>query len=313
MTTKSTTGALWTLLATLFLTVAASAGSNTAATNQARDKSTDAQQQKAVELIRQAQEALGGESKIAAISSLKLSGSFQRPNGEASMSGQIEMLFSLPDKFKRIETSEMAGGIVELTRIEAVDGENEWNDLQTSGGEGGNVIIRKAPAGEGAGTQAHRFTHDFARQMLGLLLRPVAAAPVQFTYAGKGEFGEATADVVDATGAAGFAVRLFLDSGTHRPLLMTYKGVEPAMTIRTMQMSGSKKDAEKAAGNAAAQMQPPQEKQFEVKFSDYRQVGGIWLPFQITRAVEGKVSEELTIKDYRINPAFKADEFKKKN
>jgi hypothetical protein len=43
--------------------------------------------------------------------------------------------------------------------------------------------------------------------------------------------------------------------------------------------------------------------------SDYKTVGGVKLPHLITRGTEGTTQEELKIKSFKINPAFKADTF----
>jgi outer membrane lipoprotein-sorting protein len=45
--------------------------------------------------------------------------------------------------------------------------------------------------------------------------------------------------------------------------------------------------------------------------SDYKVVNGLKLPHLITRGANGETAEELVIKNYRVNPNFKADTFKK--
>ena len=48
---------------------------------------------------------------------------------------------------------------------------------------------------------------------------------------------------------------------------------------------------------------------FEMTFSDHRAVGGIKLPYTITKGINGQTVERWTIKNYRVNPSFTADTF----
>jgi len=45
--------------------------------------------------------------------------------------------------------------------------------------------------------------------------------------------------------------------------------------------------------------------------AEYKTVNGIKLPTLITRSVGGETREEMTIKNYKINPNFKANTFTK--
>jgi hypothetical protein len=48
---------------------------------------------------------------------------------------------------------------------------------------------------------------------------------------------------------------------------------------------------------------------FEMTFADHRAVGGIKLPYTITRGINGQTVERWMIKNYRVNPSFTADTF----
>jgi hypothetical protein len=77
----------------------------------------------------------------------------------------------------------------------------------------------------------------------------------------------------------------------------------------------TREDAEKAAHEAEkksqAQQQEAKEVEVQVYLSEYRSVDGVSLPHQITRSIDGKVSEEWEIKKFKINPPLKAERFKK--
>ena len=50
-----------------------------------------------------------------------------------------------------------------------------------------------------------------------------------------------------------------------------------------------------------------------IKFSDFRSVGGLLLPYRWVETVDGKQSQITDITSYEINPANIADKFKHQN
>src|SRR5256885_15463091 len=85
---------------------------------------------RAQEVLTQARNALGGEAKIKAVQSLAASGKFRRVLGSQApeMSGEFDLEFLLPDKFKRTENLVMMGGAAQVTRIEGFNGEQMFQD-----------------------------------------------------------------------------------------------------------------------------------------------------------------------------------------
>jgi hypothetical protein len=56
----------------------------------------------------------------------------------------------------------------------------------------------------------------------------------------------------------------------------------------------------------------PQTATIEMHLEQYKAVNGIKLPFHISRGVNGQTTEEMTVKNYKLNPNFKANTFTKK-
>src|SRR5262249_36065639 len=136
-----------------------------------------------------------------------------------------------------------------------------------------------------------------------------AAAPasmaLDFKYAGEAESPDGKADVLDVTGPGSFAAKLFLDKGSHRPLMIAYRGVAPRVVVQSV-----RGDAPAAA--TAAAPPPPEAVDINMFLDDYKPVDGVLLPHHITRSVDGKPSEEVTFKTIKVNPAFKAETFSAK-
>ena len=271
---------------------------------------------RAQQLVKQAREALGGEEALNGVRSMTLSGKLRR----YERSGDLKVLFLLPDKFKRSETMNLIADI-ELTLTSTLNGNESWTDSSTAGGAGVNMNSRQMNQGGRAQTPAARaqfMRQEFARDLIGLLLLSPPSLHVEFTYAGQGEAKEGRADVLDVKGPDGFAARLYLDQTTHRPLLMQYKGVIPRMSINTTTArGGSREDADKVLkdakeGRGQAGQEARQESDLTTYFADYRAVDGIMLPHRITKSGNGKLIEEWEIKKYKINPPLTPHDFEKK-
>lgn len=272
---------------------------------------------RAQELIKQARAALGGEAALNGVHGLSLSGKLRRDD----KSGEIKLDLLLPDKFKRSETMTLIADI-DATFTSALNGDQVWNDSSTSGGSG-NVRVNSRSVRPNNDSQAQtargqQLRMEFARQLLGLFLTSNAAFPLDYTYAGEAEAKDGRADVLDIKGPGGFAVRLFLDKTSHRPLMMKYRGFIPTTTINTsVSQAGNREDMEKIVkdakeGKGAARSAARPEGDLEVYFSDYRTVNGIMLPHHISKMINGKLGEEWTIKKYTVNPPLTAQDFEKK-
>ena len=279
---------------------------------------------RALELIKQSRAAIGGEEKIASIQSLTLKGNFRRIVQEREFGGEREFNFLLPDKFMKSDTMIISGSSESVTTYRALNGSLSWGG-GGRGRSGGMIII----GGGGAKPtqeqlekaeleQALRFRAEYARYVLALLLSSPSGYGIEFTYVGEAVADDGRADVIDATGPENFAARLFLDKETHLPLMLTYRAPKPRMITSMMQSSDDKKKQEdhlKEAREKAAQdlaTAKPELVEMQLRFADYRKVGGLMLPHRITQGSDGEINEEWDIKSYELNPQFKADKFQKK-
>ncbi|PYT02736.1 MAG: hypothetical protein DMF60_20505 [Acidobacteria bacterium] len=263
---------------------------------------------RAMELLNQARAALGGEAAIKGVQSLSIAGKLRRVTDNQDQSGEIKLDILLPDKLKKTETVNLIAGI-ELTLVTTLNGDQAWKDSKSSSPGNAQVTIMR-PGGQGQQpVAAQEVRAELARHLLALLLTPPSSFPMEYSYAGDAEAPDGKADVVDAKGPAGFAARLFLDKKTHRPLMLSYRGL--VGRVSTMRASGDRSDIDKLVKEAQANA-VKQEAEIQLHFSDYRVVDGILLPHHMTRAANGKISEEWEITKFKINPqGLRADRFQK--
>lgn len=279
---------------------------------------------RAEEVIKQARAALGGEEKLRGVQGLSFKGKFRRVMQDRETAGEREFEFQLPDKFIRSESFQPGGSTMSIETSQTLSGGESW-----SSGRGGMIFMRgdgREPTQEekdrAARMATQRLRAEMARYLLALLLAPPADFPLEFAYVGEATADDGNADVVDATGPDGFAVRLFLDKQSHLPLMLSYRAPRPRVFTMTMQGGhggGGKggKSPEEAAKLAQEKLKAdgaakPEEVEMQWRFSDYRQVGGLTLPHRINAGPDGETTDELEIKSYAINPQFKAEKFQKK-
>jgi len=264
------------------------------------------------ELLGQARTALGGEAKLNDVKSLTIQGEMRRVTQNQDQSGTFSLDFLLPDKYKRTETLSLIAGI-EVTFVRAVNGEDVWMDSHSSSSNA-QVMISRPDGNKQSGAQLQDLRAEFARYALVLLLNPPPSLAAEFSYAGEAEAPGGRADALDIKGANGFAVRLYLDQSTHRPLMISYRGVVPRNTMTSSSVSGvSKEDLDKIVKEAQAKAAAPQEAEILVSFSDYRAVNGIYFPHLITKSANGKTTEEWKLRQFKVNPPdLKPQKFEKK-
>jgi hypothetical protein len=263
-------------------------------------------------------------------------------SGGQQTTGKIEIDLDLPDRFLRTDVGSAAFG---LTRTEGFEATRPF--LEVAPNSPGMRIQVDNPASDPTRAKAalRRSQTDLARLLLGLTGGTQPGFAVTYAYGGQAESPDGKADIIDVTGPDDFKLRLFVDSETHLPLMLSYMEPEPRVVMRTMTREGAggrgsgaapaappPASAPHAGGTAAsgpamagltpaqreeiekqmkeAEATPPKLVEYRLFFSDYRKVDGVSLPHRIARGLGAKTTEEWDITSYKVNPSFKADRFK---
>jgi hypothetical protein len=176
---------------------------------------------------------------------------------------------------------------------------------------------------------------DFARLMLGMFAASFESYPLTFTLDGQAEAPQGKADILDVKGAGTFAVRLFVNTETHLPIMVSW--TNPATNV-VLTDPGQPPPANIAPGAIVVQAPPrppataPKEEQDKyvadvaalrkktlasakpvetrLYFADYRDVGnGVKFPFRLRKAVAGETIEETNFDAFKINPRIDPRKF----
>lgn len=299
------------------------------------------QTQDASQVLTAAREALGGD-KLAALQTLTIEGRVARPAPSGTVERAFQMHVKLPDKFLRREVvmamSNMS--VYRLTGFNGTAGLIDEIDQPPQFGHGGGGAGH-GHGGGGAATPATEMTpeqkagyraaalmankKEYARLALGMFVAAPAVYPLEFTYAGQAESREGTAHVIDVRRDEEFAARLFIDTKTHLPRMLSWMDMEPIVTtgdrggtaahgggghdhgVSAPDRDKMRKDREAQTKNADASRRAVE---YRVFYGDYKPVSGVKLPHTFQWMIDGKVSEELTFDRIRVNQKINDDRFR---
>jgi hypothetical protein len=294
---------------------------------------------RSLELIRQAQTAIGGEIAVRSVRSLSINGNvtktFDFDGATRVEQGELEINLQFPNQFAKMmklghngnATEGKTGELRKEVRVVVMNGEGKMPLRARVGasGEKGNVVIVRKGDGEKvlsgdniADDKARRIITDenidviknsgnhhqneMFRTTLALLLN--AAPETEFTYAGEGDVDGGNCDIVEAR-SGNSTVKLFLDKTSHLPRMISYQGHKP-MVFR-VRKDDAKTDSDVRVFERG--LNKPETAEFQIRFSDYRAVNGILLPHRWTQTVGGNADETFDVTDYEINPANIAEKF----
>lgn len=324
--------------------------------------------ERALELLRQARQAVGGDQAINGVRSLTVSGratkTFDFPEGARTEQGDWELNLQLPNQMSRMlklrkegtgegKSTEIVNKEVDVIVVRKGEGGAERVMLPTKVEDGKNVIVvrkadgsngdekvfvRKGSNGEqiattgdgktieakkivttdgnlrftGVGEAGETHRNDLFRTTLALFLTAPEGLDVSYTYAGEGNVDGTVCDVINAAVTNGSNTKLYLDKTSHLPVMVSYQAPKRFMikikkddAVKTEEATGDVKILRDKIPAGAPEMA-----EYQIKFSDFRSVNGLQLPFRWTQTVGGKDDEVIDITSYDLNPANIAEKFK---
>lgn len=259
----------------------------------------------AEELLGAARRSLGGDA-LARVGGLRLTGELTRLSGESeTTTGEVEVDLQRDGRYRRLETVSPVPGLPSVTIGFGFDGRQGWVG-PLGGPSAGPVVVRTGDA-EAPGADERlrqRLSSEAARLVAALLLASPGTCPLEYRAAGVAEAADGKADVLDVEGTCGLEARLFLDSSSHRPVMVEYSGSVPRMLTRTA--TGAE------AGAAAAPAPAPSPvRQLRLHLGEYREVKGVALPHRLSTEADGRTFEEWVVERWTFDPKVGDDHFRK--
>lgn len=312
---------------------------------------------KALELIRQARVAIGGDANIENVRSMTIAGNstyfFNKDGMQQSEQGTLEINLQLPNQFNklvRIGNPDNDGGLHQK-RVEVIVTKDENGNVLTedvrgtgtrvmkiekngSDATGDNKIIIKRNGDtvreiKGGDAQVWNTEdgkkiviekdvktenisgnrqNEMFRTTLALLLTAPKGLDVSYVYAGVGNVEGFSCDIIEAqTGSSSY--KLYLDQSTHLPRMISYQANKPIIVKFTKDEAGDVGEKQARIFVRDGSFPKGETVEFQTKFSDYRSVGGIQLPYKWTQTAGGQPEQNIDIVNYDINPVNIADKF----
>lgn len=294
---------------------------------------------RAEQVLSEARKALGGD-KLAAVRTLVASGRTRRVRGNNLVPIEFEIFIELPDKYVRIDefpaedtdptTSGFNGdALIQIPAPPASPAQGRGTipagppSTAVPPGPGGIPPGGRGPAPDPRRARVLSLKQEFARLALGLFAAS-PGVPLAFSYAAIAEAPQGRADVLDAKGEGNLALRLFVNSETRLPVMVTWNtpptnvivtvpGQPPPKTVAPGAVvvpgppppaaGAPKEETDKYAKAVMAVRAKAMATAVEHRlyFADYREVDGVRFPFRLRRAIGQETTEETTFDRFRIN------------
>lgn len=317
--------------------------------------------EKALNLIKQARVAIGGDASINNVRALTITGkatqNFTLDGATRSEQGDLEINMQLPNQYSKslkigsegdakirkevdVLVVRRDGDAPLLDKIEGGDGQKRVFVMKKDGGDpkvfnsdgttadgkhkfiikkegenveelstadGNKIIVNKVARAAKTGTRHN----ELFRTAFALLLSAPEGLDVNYTFAGEADVDGNSCNVVVAQ-TGGETFKLFLDKSTSLPRMISYQAVKPFVIKFDKNADKTNGEVDRTTFVSRAETMEKMEKtEFQVKFSDYRNVGGLQMPFKWTQSVGGQVDQTIDIVNYEVNPANISEKFQK--
>jgi hypothetical protein len=311
----------------------------------------------AAKVLAEAREALGGEKRLSAVKNFVVTGRTRQVRGDNLVPIEFEIAVELPDKYVRKDeipaqesgpTSTGFNGD-ELIQLPVPTAPAPPPGMAPGMGRAAGPATPPSPEQLEAArkTRVATVKQDFVRLTLGMFAGSFSSYPMTFTYVGQAEAPQGKADVVEGK-APNFTVRLFVNSQTHLPIMVSWQAPgrpagparggtppsgppgattgqppppPPGASARQGPPSGppgASAGQGPPSGPPGASAGPegrgrsgaaPAPVEYRIYFADYRDVDGLQWPFRLRRATGSDTTEETIFDRFKINTKIDPKKF----
>lgn len=259
---------------------------------------TAAQAPAASALLTSARAAIGGDAKVRALQSLRLTGSQWSSQGvhggyTEDTEGPLEIRFAFPDRFIKVAATPVSGGVLE----------------EQHGFNGVKALMPSFAAPSQAPRELIYARKIASELLLGILGRTEIWGGL--TVAADG------ATAIRVTGPENYSARLEFDPSTHLPVRLVYRERRQVRPTNTIRLKGTPNDpalhhpeaAGARGGGSGASAADLPDVEIVVAFRDRVNVSGFQLPQRITWTAKGVDLWEYRLTSLVINSPMTAADF----
>jgi len=284
----------------------------------------------AAKILADARQALGGDSALTAVQTVTVIGSLARTVGNHTSDSSLEIAWELPDKFVRTQRlTEGGGGPLPSWTITTRDGFSGDAPIHEALAPDAPFPVEipvnpppQTPADIAADLKKKLLNqrHTFTQLALPLFAASSTAYPLTFLHAGQKPIGNSTADVIETRGPDNRVVRLFVDTKTHLPVMLSWTARPVVVTA-----SGSTTTAVAVRGGQATASRPPDmaitlpvgdptagmpDVEHQMTIGDYKVDNVLNWPHRFIDRVDGKVFEDVRLGKFKVNGKINPSTFR---
>jgi hypothetical protein len=301
-------------------------------------------------ILAAARDALGGDSKLAGIRTFVARGRTRQVRGINLVPIEFEIFCELPDKYVRRdeipaqESGPTSTGFSGDTLIQlpppaepAAGAAAKPAPTTSPGAKAPATGAAPAPAPAASKPAAPppdprlarvaSVKQDFVRLTLGMFAASFSSYPLTFSFAGQAEAPQGKADIIDVKGAGTFALKLFVNTETRLPVMVSWttpatnvivvaegqpvpENPAPGSIIVKAPPLPAPTASKEAREQYAAGIQDLRKKtlagakpiEHRIYYADYRDVGnGVRFPFRLRRSTAGDTIEETNFDEFKTN------------
>jgi hypothetical protein len=301
-----------------------------------------------------ARDALGGESALSAVKAFVATGRTRQVRGSNLVPIEFEIACELPSKYVRRdevpaqESEPTTSGFNGDALILFPRPQEAPTTASRPAAQQAAPTASTPPSPQGSGSSGPRTSaadpgkvrvaalkQDFVKLTLGMFAASFEVCPLTFTLFGQAEAPQGTADVIDVKGPDGLALRFFVNTQTHLPIMVSW--TTPATNV-VLTDAGNPAPANVAPGTIVVEAPPrpapgappdalaryasdvqalrrkvvadAKPLEHRLYYADYRDVGkGVRFPFRLRRATAGETVEETNFDGFKINPRIDPRKF----
>jgi hypothetical protein len=269
----------------------------------------------ATAVLRETRAALGGDAALDAVKAFTVSGTAARTADGFTKTLSLDLSVLLPDHYLNVRHDRDLAGPLEI-------------DITYFAGFRGDTLIRRTDSSipfptdpwpqvpaeiarrERTMLQAQR--QEFARLALVLFGRSFPSYDLQFGYVGTESADGRVVDMVDASSADGYRMRLLVDAATHLPSAVIYHAPrEVTVAVQSTVTTKGDRVVSQSSPGAVPAVDPNGLPLVEHRVvpSDFKTQDGLTWPRRLTDTVSPREFSRIDFGKFRLNPKLDPKRF----
>lgn len=248
-------------------------------------------------------QALGDDAAIAAVRAFSVTGVETWTFDGNAQRAYVEFACVLPDRYVKVR--EIASPFEKNVETDGFNGNTPIHRRESPTPYPERLADEPSARTAALNRAVLSAKHEFGRLAIATI-GLAAVDPVDVSYAGQETLDGRTTDVLRLRAPDGYEARLFVDTSSHLPSMISWMGppefivtTTSTQVVRNGEVVRSSPTAQLPPGNPTAGLAPIERRLY---FSEYRLRDGLNWPHRLKETVSGRPVFETRLNNFKINP-----------